>query len=134
MKSAVNTWQNLPSIRGEYKFNEPLSKYTWFNVGGPAEILFLPEDEVDLCNFLQQRPQNLGIFVLGGGANILVRDGGIDGVVIKLKNDSVEPTDIFICKNCHVREDDNWRYCKNCGRRMRNGKIAIWSYSDDIEI
>lgn len=76
--------QNLPPIRGEYKFNEPLKKYVWLNVGGPADVLFLPEDEKDLQDFLKQKTENLPVFILGGGSNLLVRDGGISGVVIKL--------------------------------------------------
>lgn len=111
MNSVVNILQNLPMVRGEYKFNEPMSRYTWFNVGGPAEILFLPADEIDLCNFLQQRPQDLNIFVLGGGANVLVRDGGIDGVVIKLKNEKF---------SSYTLQDDGLLYV---GAGMRNADM-----------
>lgn len=80
----VTDKQNLPQVRGEYKFNEPLKKYVWLNVGGPADVLFLPKDEKDLQNFLKQKPENLPVFILGGGSNLLVRDGGIAGAVIKL--------------------------------------------------
>lgn len=88
MKNVGEISKKLPMVRGEYKFNENLSKYTWFNVGGPAEVLFLPSDEDDLCNFLRQKPQDMEVFVLGNGSNILVRDGGIKGVVIKLKSEA----------------------------------------------
>ena len=74
----------LPQVRGEYKFNEPLSKYTWLNVGGPAEVIFFPKDEEDLKYFLKNKPQDIKIFLLGGGSNLLIRDAGIEGVVIKL--------------------------------------------------
>ena len=62
----------------------PLSKHTWFAVGGPAEVMFLPEDNEDLSWFLKTKPYNLPICVIGGGSNLLVRDGGVPGVVIKL--------------------------------------------------
>lgn len=54
-------------------------------------------------------------------------------LIIKLKNDSIEPTDIFVCKNCHMRETINARFCKNCGSRMMNGTARHW-YSNDIKI
>ncbi|MDO4162254.1 MAG: UDP-N-acetylmuramate dehydrogenase [Pseudomonadota bacterium] len=76
--------QSLPPVRGKYKFDEPLRKYTWLNVGGPAEVMFFPQDEADLQFFLRHKPQNMPVFILGGGSNLLVRDGGISGVVIKL--------------------------------------------------
>ena len=76
----------LPSVRGEYIFNEHLYKYTWLNVGGPAEVMFFPQDEKDLQYFLQNKDENIPVFILGGGSNLLVRDGGIEGVVIKLQS------------------------------------------------
>lgn len=75
---------NLPKIKGKYKFNEPLKKYTWLNVGGPAEVMFFPKDEADLQYFLQNKPENVPVFVIGCGSNLLVRDGGVKGVVVKL--------------------------------------------------
>ena len=74
----------LPEVRGKYKKNEPMKKHTWFGVGGPAEVMFIPEDKEDLSNFIRKRPQNLPLCVIGGGSNLLVRDGGIPGIVIKL--------------------------------------------------
>lgn len=56
--------QNLPQIRGEYKINEPLKKYTWLNVGGNADVMFFPKDEEDLQSFLKQNAFHLPIFVL----------------------------------------------------------------------
>lgn len=76
----------LPEVRGEYRFAELLNKYTWLNVGGPADVMFFPEDETDLQNFRRNLPSETDVFVLGGGANVLIRDGGIAGVVVKLKN------------------------------------------------
>ncbi len=75
----------LPKVRGVYKINEPLCRHTWFAVGGPAEVMFVPCDEADLGAFLQGCPAEVPLFVIGGGSNLLVRDGGIDGVVIKLE-------------------------------------------------
>ena len=71
----------LPEIRGKYLCNEPMSKHTWFAVGGPAEVMFCPKDDADLSWFLKAKPYNLPICVVGGGSNLLVRDGGIPGVV-----------------------------------------------------
>lgn len=84
--SVDNITLKLPHVRGKYKFSEPLKKYTWLNIGGPAEVMFFPEDAEDLQNFMQHKDVNLPVFVLGGGSNLLVRDGGIAGVVVKLKN------------------------------------------------
>lgn len=74
----------LPSIRGSYRSQADLSKTTWFRLGGPAEVLFRPEDTEDLAHFLAQIEENIPVTILGVGSNILVRDGGIDGVVIRL--------------------------------------------------
>ena len=59
--------------------------------------------------------------------------GESEWLIIKLKNDSIEPTAIFVCKHCHQHEDINWRYCKNCGSWMKNG-MGRQFYSDNIEI
>lgn len=83
MMSALDI-NTLPKVRGSYKVAEPLKKYTWLNVGGPADLMFFPEDENDLQYFLQHKPADMKVFVIGGGSNLLVRDGGIKGVVIKL--------------------------------------------------
>lgn len=81
-----NLMDILPKVKGEYLPNEALNKYTWFGVGGPAEVMYCPKDNRDLCHFMKNKPYNLPIFVIGGGSNLLVRDGGIPGVVIRLKN------------------------------------------------
>lgn len=72
----------LPPVRGRYLFEADLSKLTWFGVGGPAEILFKPKDLRDLCEFLSVNTHP--VFTLGAGSNIIVRDGGIKGVTIRL--------------------------------------------------
>ncbi len=74
----------LPPVRGHYVEQAPLSQMGWFRTGGPAEILFRPKDEADLVSFLGALPTGIQITMLGIGSNLLVRDGGVDGVVIKL--------------------------------------------------
>ncbi len=74
----------LPDVRGKYAYDVNLAKYTWFGVGGPAEVLFSPKDAEDLRYFLKNKPKNLPLCVIGGGSNLLIRDGGIPGVVIRL--------------------------------------------------
>ena len=74
----------LPDTKGIYQKQEPLAKHTWFGVGGPAEVLYHPADTDDLKHFLKNKPENIPICLIGGGSNLLVRDGGVPGVVIKL--------------------------------------------------
>ena len=79
------SWRdNLPAVRGRILKDEPLAPFTWFRVGGPAEVIFLPEDEADLATFLQGLDPNVPVTPIGVGSNTLVRDGGVDGVVIRL--------------------------------------------------
>jgi UDP-N-acetylmuramate dehydrogenase len=74
----------LPSLRGRLTAEAPLKDYTWFRVGGPAEVLYSPADETDLAYFMKELPAGIPITVIGLGSNLLVRDGGIEGVVIRL--------------------------------------------------
>jgi len=74
----------LPEFRGEVRHNFNLANLTWFKVGGCAEILFKPADIDDLSNFLAHLSSEIPVHILGAGSNIIVRDGGIDGVVVKL--------------------------------------------------
>jgi len=76
--------ERLPRVRGRYSENAPLDRVTWFRVGGPAEVMFRPADEDDLAAFLAARPADVPVTVLGVGSNVLVRDGGVAGVVIRL--------------------------------------------------
>jgi UDP-N-acetylmuramate dehydrogenase len=75
---------NLPAVRGKLLLNEPLGPYTWFRVGGAADALFLPADADDLANFLKALDPAVPVTVLGVGSNVIVRDGGVEGVVIRL--------------------------------------------------
>lgn len=74
----------LPKLRGRLLPNEPLAPLTWFRVGGPAQVLFMPEDEADLSYFLSALPGDIPVIVVGLGSNLIVRDGGVPGVVVRL--------------------------------------------------
>lgn len=74
----------LPDLRGRLTPNAMMADITWFRVGGPAQVLFSPADEDDLAYFLKGIPHDLPVFVVGLGSNLLVRDGGVPGVVIRL--------------------------------------------------
>jgi UDP-N-acetylmuramate dehydrogenase len=74
----------LPPVRGTYQEHAPLKDFLWFRAGGPAEVLFRPADEADLQSFLSNKPASLPVTVIGVGSNLLVRDGGIRGVVVRL--------------------------------------------------
>ena len=76
--------ERLPPVRGRLTEDAPIASAMWFRVGGPAEILFEPADAEDLAGFLSARPRDVALTVLGVGSNVLVRDGGIAGVVIRL--------------------------------------------------
>jgi len=76
--------ENLPHVRGRLVENACLSRLSWFRTGGPAEVLFEPADEADLVNFLRRIPGSVPVTVIGVGSNLLVRDGGVKGVVIRL--------------------------------------------------
>jgi UDP-N-acetylmuramate dehydrogenase len=74
----------VPQLRGRLLPNQPLAELTWFRVGGPAQVLFMPEDEADLAYFLEHLPAEIPVTVVGLGSNLIVRDGGVPGVVIRL--------------------------------------------------
>jgi UDP-N-acetylmuramate dehydrogenase len=74
----------LPQVRGSYDTMADLGRMTWFRVGGPAEVLFTPADVADLSAFLKNKPSDVPVTVIGLGSNLLVRDGGVPGVVIRL--------------------------------------------------
>jgi UDP-N-acetylmuramate dehydrogenase len=74
----------MPELRGRLLANQSLAELTWFRVGGPAQVLFTPSDEDDLAYFLSHLPRELPDSVVGVGSNLIVRDGGIPGAVIRL--------------------------------------------------
>jgi UDP-N-acetylmuramate dehydrogenase len=74
----------MPQLRGRLLANQSLAELTWFRVGGPAQVLFTPADESDLAYFLKQLAGDVPVYVVGVGSNLIVRDGGMAGVVIRL--------------------------------------------------
>lgn len=109
----------LPTVRGKYKENVPLSKHTWFGVGGPAEVMFVPEDQDDLSFFLKNKPYNVPVSIIGGGSNLLVRDGGIPGVVIKL--------DSPFFTNVKIREQSI-----TCSAGMKNVNLKKYLLKEEL--
>jgi UDP-N-acetylmuramate dehydrogenase len=88
----------MPSLRGRLMANQSLAELTWFRVGGPAQVLFMPEDEAELADFMARLPAEIPVAVVGLGSNLIVRDGGVPGVVIRLGRGFGE-----------VRVVDGWR-------------------------
>ena len=76
--------KSLPQLRGTLQGALPMSGISWFRTGGPAEVLFSPADEEELSSFLKILPPEVPLTVVGLGSNLIVRDGGIKGVVIRL--------------------------------------------------
>jgi len=76
--------ERLPPVRGRLTEAAPIGPMTWFRVGGPAEVLFRPADRDDLAAFLADKPDDVPVTVIGVGSNLLIRDGGVPGVVIRL--------------------------------------------------
>src|SRR5919198_4832091 len=74
----------MPELRGRLLANQSLAELTWFRVGGPAQVLFTQADEDDLAYFLKHLPKEFSVYVVGVGSNLIVRDGGMPGVVIRL--------------------------------------------------
>ena len=74
----------LPGIRGTYAEAAPMARHTWFGVGGPADVIFCPRDADDLAGFLASCPADIPLLPVGAGSNLLVRDGGVVGVVIRM--------------------------------------------------
>ena len=74
----------MPELRGRLLANLALDTQSWFRVGGPAQVLFMPADENDLCYVLRNLPAEIPVMVIGASSNLIVRDGGIPGVVVRL--------------------------------------------------
>ena len=85
MPGQANEWRAaLPELRGSWAEQAPLAQLTWFRTGGPAEVLFTPADEADLAYALSRLPSDVPITVIGLGSNLIIRDGGVPGVVVRL--------------------------------------------------
>ena len=76
--------ERLPAVRGRLTADAPLDGITWFRVGGPAEVMFRPADREDLMEFLSKKPPEVPVTVIGVASNLLIRDGGVPGVVLRL--------------------------------------------------
>lgn len=85
----------IDGVRGRLVPNQLLSEITWFRVGGPAQLFFQPKDEEDLQYFLKHLPNGIKITVIGLGSNLLIRDGGLDGVVIRLSAKGFGSTEVL---------------------------------------
>ena len=83
-RTKSDTITELPSVRGTLTADRPMAELTWLRVGGPADWLFQPADEADLADFLRALPPAVPVFPMGVGSNLIVRDGGIAGVVVRL--------------------------------------------------
>ena len=99
----LRDWRDtLPTVRGKLMFDQSLAPFTWFRVGGPADVLYLPADEDDLSEFLKALPDDIPVTFIGVGSNAIIRDGGIEGVVIRLAGRywgeirRVEPNSLFV--------------------------------------
>ena len=73
-----------PSVRGKLALKQALAPFTWFRVGGPADALFIPADEADLGDFLRALDSRVPVTILGVGSNVIVRDAGVEGAVVRL--------------------------------------------------
>jgi UDP-N-acetylmuramate dehydrogenase len=114
-----NLITRLPKVRGEYRENFPLAQITWFKVGGNAEVFFKPADLEDLVFFLRHTSRDIPLTVLGTCSNVLIRDGGIEGVVIKLGRAF---TDIAFLEDNQIK----------CGAATLNFHLAQFCYQNSI--
>ena len=98
IKNKMSSIHNLPDIRGKYRENVNIGKLCWFKTDAIAEIVFLPADIDDLQHFLKNKPGNLNTYIMGAGSNLLIREHGFKGIMIrlganfnytKLRNDSI---------------------------------------------
>lgn len=94
--------ESVPGIRGTLTPDADLSRITWFRVGGPAEALFMPADEAELARVLSSLEEEVPVLVLGLGSNLLVRDGGIPGLVIRLSGKGFGRIDVADNQTIHV--------------------------------
>ena len=110
----------MPDLRGRLTPNAAMADITWFRAGGPAEVLFTPLDEADLADFLRATPKDISIYVIGVGSNLLVRDGGVPGVVIRLGRGF---SDIKVEPDSRVR----------VGTAVPDVRVARFAYDNSID-
>jgi UDP-N-acetylmuramate dehydrogenase len=104
----------LPAVRGRYTPNASLAQSTWFQVGGPAEVLFKPADQDDLIHFLKNCPDAVPVMIIGVASNLIIRDGGVDGVVIKLGREFAQ-----------IEQDANNQQQIIAGAAALDGNVAL---------
>ena len=93
--------QIMPQLRGRLVAHQPLASFTWFRSGGPAQAFFTPADEEDLAYFLHHLPSHIPLTLMGAGSNLIIRDGGVEGVVLRLAGKAF--TEITIEDNHRIR-------------------------------
>ena len=93
--------QKMPKLRGRLVADQPLASFTWFRSGGPAQAFFTPADEDDLAYFLQNLPPDIPLTLIGAGSNMIIRDGGVPGVVMRLAGKAF--TDVTVEDNHRIR-------------------------------
>lgn len=103
---------NMPQLRGRLVANQPLASFTWFRAGGPAQAFFTPADEDDLAYFLEHLPSDIPLTLIGAGSNMIIRDGGVPGVVMRLAGKAFT----------EVTVEDN--YCIRAGAAVPDVKVA----------
>ena len=110
-----NRMMILPEVKGKIVFNKNLAQYTWFNVGGNADAVFEPYNLEDLISFLKNIDKNIPITIIGGGSNLLIRDGGVEGVVIILKNTfkNIYLEDNILVAECGALNSKIFNFAKN---------------------
>ncbi|TAN54862.1 MAG: FAD-binding protein, partial [Rhodospirillales bacterium] len=123
MRKTGHLIDRLPRTRGKLEADAPLGLQTWFGTGGPAEVLFKPDDRDDLADFLKILPADIPVTVIGLGSNVLVRDGGIEGVVIRLGKAFANVATIGLEVHCGSAAPD-----ANVARAAQQAGIAGFEY------
>jgi len=118
----------LPAVRGRYRENSDLSKSNWFRVGGRASVQFKPADIADLADFIRNKPQDIEHLVIGAGSNIIIRDGGFRGVVIRLGREFATQE----IASGTLETVDNQDKILQLGAANLNANIAIYCVENNI--
>ena len=118
-----NYLKDLPKVKGELLFNYSLQNLTRFKTGGVAEVFFSPKDKKDLVDFLKHAPKDMNIYTLGFGSNILIRDGLLNGIVIRLQSSAFNYINL-------LSNDD---YTISCGAFASNIAISRFAMEHNIK-